>query len=149
MALIKDITDSKGIKTSYHKIQSFTYEDGKLVVRVASYASKGMREAEQAVEEQIQDYNDYEKETDVTRTELDKLVSKQIEGKKVDVEEVKRLTGIVNERSFAEERPQLVEPIQTSYDIAEVELEYFEPLTLEAIYTKLSEIERYSGSNKS
>lgn len=149
MALKIDITDDKGVKTRYHKIKSFTYEDGKITVKLASYVNQSTRDAEKNAVDGNALASQFDATTEQIRNELDQLssqLSPNGEGDKDVIARIKELSEEVNTRVADPNRPRYTQVVDRFYDEAEVELAYFEPLTLEGIYAKLSTEGRYTGA---
>lgn len=151
MALKLDITDEKGVKTRYHKIKSFEYDGKELTVKLTSYVNQAVRDAEKNEKETFENAVEYDKRTDELRKELDTL-SKQLtpegKGEPEIVAKAVELSNEVNERVTNPDRPQYLELKDKSYNETEIKMEYFEPLTLEAIYDKLSTGDKYANAEK-
>ena len=149
MALKIDITDGKGVKTRYHKIKSFTYEDGVVTVTMTSYVNQTTRDAEKKAKESAAAAEKYDQDTEALRRELDQL-SAQLqpngEGDPEVAARIKELSGQVNERVSNPNRPQYLPPVENEYDEQEVKLAWFEPMTMDALYQALTTLERYAGA---
>lgn len=143
MAIILDITDDRGVVTNYHSIESFRYEDGKLLVSIRSYVGEDMRKKEKKTHQTNLDAKKYDKQVEEVQDELDQYVG--IPDKNAQKRAIE-LTKKLNELSFNEERPQHTEEQKLFCATNEIELEYFEPLSLEAIYKKLMKENIFSDS---
>ena len=147
MALQKDITDAKGVKTRYHAIKAFSCDEKEIKITIRSYTTKTTREAEKkAIENNILATN-YEKQiTDLT-TELDNLLGATEPEKLARID---FLTNEINRLSLAENRPRLVEVEDRFYSEMEIAIPYFEPISVELLYDKICEREGciFSGSVK-
>jgi len=151
MALRIDITDDKGVTTQYHKIKSFEYDGKELTVKLASYVTKAMRDAEKAVIDTNNLALQYDENVETLRTELDTLSSQLTPEGKGEPEVVARaieLTDEVNTLVLNTERPIYAPETDKYYTETEIKIEYFEPLTLEAIYDKIATDERYATTKK-
>lgn len=146
MALKKDITDSKGVKARYHRIRSFNYEDGKLTIVLVSYVNQTTRDAEKTTLDGNVLATNYDADTEQLRKQLQPLIDAVQSGDEDKRDELKELSNQINEREFSQDRPTHSPVVDTAYSIDEVVLDYFEPLSLEGIYTKLTEGERYAGA---
>ena len=149
MALKIDITDEKGVKTRYHKIKKFEYKDGVLLVKMSSYVNQATRDAEKEAVEINRQALQYDRTTDELRDELDQLgsqITPNGEGDEDIINRVKELSNEVNERVTNPNRPQYVDLVDKAYGETDVELPYFEPLTFDGIYAKLSTGGRYTGA---
>ena len=71
MALQKQVIDSKGVTSNYHRISSFKLESSKLYVTVASYVSEAQRTIEKEILDSNQAYEDFQVETNRLQAELD------------------------------------------------------------------------------
>ena len=151
MALKIDITDDKGVKTRYHKIKSFEYQGESLNVKLTSYVNQATRDAEKLAKEMNVQAREYDERTDELRAELDS-VSKQLtpdgKGEPEVVARAIELSNEVNERVSNPSRPTYQSETDKYYTETAVELEYFEPLSIDAIYTKIAEKSQYSGAEK-
>lgn len=149
MALKIDITDEKGVKTRYHKIKSFTYDGDLLKITLASYVNQGTRDAEKSAVDGNSLARQYDTTTEELRAELDSL-SAQLqpsgEGEPDVIAKIQELSQQVNDRVLNPDRPNYATVTDKYYDTYDVDLHYFEPLSLEAIYAKLSLEGRYSGA---
>ena len=151
MALRIDITDDKGVTTQYHKIKSFEYDGKELTVKLASYVTKAMRDAEKAVIDQNKLALEYDTNIETLRTELDSLSSQLTPEGKGEPEVVARaveLTEEVNSLVLTTERPVYQDELEKYCAETEIKIEYFEPLTLEGIYDKIATDERYATAQK-
>lgn len=151
MALKLDITDDKGVKTRYHKIKSLEYDGEELKIRLVSYVNQAVRDAEKLAKETTKQAFEYDKRTEEIRKELDTLSSQLTPDGKGEPEVVARaveLSNEVNERVTNPDRPQYQEATEKSYNETEIKMEYFEPLTLEAIYDKLATGDKYANAEK-
>lgn len=149
MALKVDITDDKGVKTRYHRIEAFTYRDGKLKVSVRGYVNQTTRDAEKLAVESNQQALQYDMDTEDMRNQLDNL-SAQLqpngEGDPEVIAQIQELSAQVNERVSNQARPLYSQVVDKYYDESEVELDWFEPLTMESLYAALAQTERYLGA---
>lgn len=150
MALKIEITDEKGVKTRYHKIRGFIYNGDVLTVRLISYVNQTIRDAEKDKTENNAQAIAYDKNLDAKRRELDEL-SKQVspsgEGEDDVIARIKELSAEVNDLASNPNRPQYQSLFNNFYDEVELDIAYFEPLSLEAIYKKLAqETNRYKGA---
>lgn len=143
MALALDITDNKGVKTRYHAIRSFEYKDGRLSVKLYSYVNQATRDSEKIASSQNAQAQAYEDNLQALRSELDSLIGKTDEE---SVARVSELSEQINTLTLDPERPNFVEVVDTHYAEDEVKLDYFEPITTEALYNKISASGRYSGA---
>lgn len=149
MALKIDITDDKGVKTRYHRIKSFRYSPDELIVTLASYVNQSTRDAEKEAIDGNRLAEQYDATTEELRNELDNLssqLSPNGEGDPEVIARIKELSTEVNERVTNTNRPQYSQVVDKSYDTYDVNLPYFEPLTLDGIYAKLAVEGRYTGA---
>lgn len=146
MAIKLDITDDRGVVTNYHTIKSFAYEDGKLSVKLNSYVDESMRDKEKDTKKQNIDAEKYDEKIQKVQKQLDKHV-----GVDSDVARKKavELTKKLNDMTLGDDRPKYSKERDLYCATNDIELEYFEPITLEAIYNKLNEQEIFSGSQVS
>lgn len=148
MALKLDITDAKGVKTRYHKIKSFEVREGKVIVTMSSYVNQTMRDYEKNANENNVAYETYRQETEALQNEVD-TKSNQLASDQENEElrnEVVELSNQLNERLMNPDKPVWVTPEDKYYADEKVELDFFEPITFESIYTKLLEDGKYVGS---
>lgn len=149
MALKIDITDEKGVKTRYHKIKSFEYKDGYLKVTITSYVNQTTRDAERSAIEENKQAEIYDNNVEQLRAELDHLsaqLSPNGEGDADVITRVKELSQQVNDLVSNPDRPTYQPPTDKYYSEQEVNLPYFEPLTLDGIYQVLASEGRYGGA---
>lgn len=148
MALKKEITDNRGVKTRYHSIVSFVCNKKVIVLRVYSYVNQVMRDSEKAVDTQNQKALEYDEATDALRAELDSQSAKLVAGDESVRKRIVELTDEVNERTLNPDRPQQANYEAKHYSEMEIVIDYFEPITMEGLYDKLAETTQYGGSEK-
>ena len=142
MGLTLDITDARGVKTCYHIIKSFEWEDCKLKIKLFSYVNQDTRNAEKQAIEQNRLVKAWTDELAKMQAELDRLI-----GNEDAVERVAELTDLINQKQLDDNRPQPVEIVERHYSEDEVELEYCgSPITLESLYQKLASEGKYKGA---
>lgn len=150
MALKLDITDSKGVKTRYHKVKSFEVKDGKVIVTVSGYVNQAMRDYEKNATENNDTVEAYRQETERLQELVDaksaELANNQDNQELHD--EVVRLSNDLNARHLNPDKPVFMTPEDKYYTTEQVEINYFEPLSYEGIYGKLLELPKYSGAEK-
>lgn len=149
MALKIDITDEKGVKVRYHKIKSFKYADGNLKITLASYVNQATRDAEKIASDSNVLAEQYDATTDQIRAELDSYSAQLTpngEGDPEVIAKIQELSQQVNDRVANPDRPTYTQVADKYYDTYDTELPYFEPLSLENIYAKLSVEGRYAGA---
>ena len=147
MALQKDITDSKGVKTRYHAIKNFACDGEKINIKIRSYTTKAVREAEkEAIDNNIATKKYNQKIADLS-AELDGLVGLTDE---VSTARIVELTKEINRLSLAKDRPQYTETPERFYSEMEIAMPYFEPISLDLLYDKICQRENciFSGSTK-
>lgn len=136
MALLKEITDEKGIITKYHKISSFVVDTENQLVRVIikNYTNQTYREKEKANTKITEDFkNKY--------LELNRLIDKNGDG--YYTEEIVKISEEIN--SVMEVKDN--EPPLAVSDASE--LLRYDPegdYSLAGIYEELKQTEKYAGS---
>lgn len=153
MALAKNITDIKGISTSYHSIASFEYKNDKLVVRLKSYLDSTTRQKEKDSQDAEKNAQTYSDSIEVARQELDELMalrSQNTNPKKDDkfVSDIQAKTKEINDLELTPDRPSFADPVETSYRETEITIDYFEPLTIAGLYKRIVESDEFKGSEK-
>lgn len=149
MALKIDITDEKGVKTRYHKIKTFTFNGTNLTVQLSSYVNQAVRDAEKQAVDNNKLAEQYDNDTNDLRAELDRL-SAQIQSTDdpdpAVVDRAKELSDTLASRATAQDRPVYATVTDRHYSEITVEVDYFEPLTIDGIYAKLATEGRYAGA---
>lgn len=138
MALKLDITDEKGVKTRYHAVKSYQLKDSQLEVTVKSWVNLETRDAERLGEANNADAKAYDAETETLRQELDALSAQLANGDDSVQDRVVELSNQVNERTLNNERPTYLKVVDRHYTENTTVMDYFEPITLEAIYNRLT-----------
>lgn len=141
MALKKDITDEKGVKTRYYRIKGIELEGGKIRVKLHSYVNQTTRDSEKNAIEQNAKAQAYQDSLNAIRAELDSLV-----GNSDEDDRVRELTDQVNAMESNPDRPAFTTIVDTHYGEDEVVIDNVETLSLEAIYEKLIADGKYAGS---
>lgn len=154
MALSKEITDSRGVRCTYHRIAAFSFDAGKLYIKIASYVSEMQREQEKTVISENQAFLDFQAETVAQQELLDQksrlLASMPVSSdpERIILEsEVIELSAQYNDRLNGAQ-PQFTEPEDRSYSSRTIELS-FDPtqiLSLESLYEQLLETELFNGA---
>lgn len=149
MALKIDITDGKGVKTRYHVIRSFKYEqDNGISIEVYGYVNQATRDAEKKAVLQNENARAYDLNLDSIRQQLDEasktyqLDQENIEARDKAVE----LTENINSLALDPNRPTFVLTPETHYSVETIGIPYFEPITLEGLYSKLATEGKYVGA---
>ena len=137
MAIQKDITDNKGVKTRYHKLDKFVACDDSITANIKSYTNASVRDAEKQAIDNNKRAIAYDAEIQTLRNKLDKAQTENVDGAKDDF--VAQLVDEINKKEFDTARPRLVEVVERHYSEKEFKISYFEPITQEAIYNKLME----------
>jgi len=146
MALKIDMTDEKGVKTRYHMVRSFTYDKTNIRVSMFSYVNQATRDSEKNIIESNLVAMEYEAELNTVKSQLQELIDKLTAGDETVREEIAILTDRLNTMTLAEDKPVYKEPIDTHYSEVEITMPYLEPLSLEALYIKLTESGIYAGA---
>lgn len=133
MAIQKDITDIKGVKTRYHILREFQTDTREITAKIRSYTTKATRDAEKAVEANNTKFFAYEEKISQLQAELDKII-----GDETQTEKIAQLSEELNALSLSEKRPVFQDFQETHYAEREVRLDYFEPLSIDAIYDKIT-----------
>lgn len=142
MGLALDITDTKGIKTRYHIIKSFEWQDCTLKIKLFSYVNQATRDAEKKAVEQNNRVKAWAEELNKKQAELDALVGNPDEAEKIAL-----LADEINKMKLDENRPQPVEEVDRHYTEDEITLDYCgTPITLDLLYQKLAETGKYKGA---
>lgn len=151
MALKIELTDEKGVKVRYLKIHEYKGNSEKITVTLRSYVNQATRDAESQAVEQNRLASEYDANLDKLRSELDSL-SSQLQPNGEGDEEVRariaELTKEVNSLTLDADRPSYVEEQDRYYSEQEVELDYFEPISLSALYKAISELPEYAGAEQ-
>lgn len=137
MALAIDITDEKGVKTRYHAIKGFSCDGEVITAKLRSYVNKETRDAEQHTLENNQRVVEYERGIEERIAKLDALTAQQEDER--DEAEIQRLAEEINTLKLAEDKPTYQQVIDRYYSEQEVQVPYFEPFTVGALYAKITE----------
>jgi len=141
MALKKDRTDAKGVKTRYHRIHKIEFNGDRIRVTMHSYVNADTRDSEKKQATENNKARDYTKKMQVLRDELDTLI-----GNPDQIERVTELSNQINELEFAPDRLTVKDTPDNHYDELEVEIEGFENVTMEGIYDRLKALPEYAGA---
>ena len=141
MALKLDITDSKGVKTRYHRICSVEFNASTIIVKLHSYVNQATRDSEKNAVDQNAKVRAYEDKINALRLEFDGLI-----GNEDETERTVELSNQINELELDPARPQYSPVVDTHYSEDEVTLPALENFTLDAVYALLTADGRYKDA---
>lgn len=139
MAIFKEITDNKGITTRYHKIQQIQTDLRVMTVSVRSFVAADFRQQEQDREAQDEARAQREQEIEDLQNQITGLVEQNTDGSKT--EEIRELSEQVNALVLADDIPQTTYTLGQHAAELEIQIPYFEPISLETLYQKLASTE--------
>ena len=137
MALKKTITNSKGITTRYHKIHAFETDRKIVTVTLRSFTSDAMRRRELDAEETNRQILQRHDDIEALQNQISTLMEQNEDESKTP--EIQELTEQLNTKVLDTTVPEFIVLEDLNATENKVKLEYFEPLSLENLYTRLAE----------
>ena len=160
MAIQIDITDDKGVKTRYHKIQKYTYDAEKtskadpnvktcdtMTITLRHYVNATLRDAQKNALAQNAKVDAYEKNEMDLQAQLMDLMTKNTDGS-LDAQ-VESISDKLNALFIDTNRPKRVDATDKFYYEDEIEIPFSEPISQATIYDYLiSNVPSYKGGVK-
>lgn len=132
MAIYKSVRNNQGIKTLYHKIKDFTANGDTIRVRVYSFVNADFRDKEKRAIALAEAAADRQSEINQRQSELQALMNQNTDGSKT--EEIKQKTAELNDLVLDTSDVTESVPGELHATESDITLQYFEPLTMEALY---------------
>lgn len=138
MALKKDITDEKGVKTRYHKIVKLEVFATYIVVYLLGYVNASLRDAEKVDLERAEAYQLHE--LNLTK------IKEALADSTLSSDERSNLLTELNDAIV--NTPPAPDNLQLHYAETSTIIDYFEPLSIPLVYQKLTESGDYEGAEQ-
>lgn len=132
MAIYKAVRDSKGIKTLYHKINKFEADGKTITITVHSFVNADYRDREKTLGNKNIAAMERQSQIQDMQEQINALIELNVDESKTP--EIQELSEQINTLVLDPDAPvqQSVNDLHASE--LQIEVPYFEPLTMEALY---------------